>query len=103
MIFLRFIWFWGPVGAYMGLAWYLGENDAMRPPEFIPDKLLHLGAYAFFGVLCMRAFHGGLRTPVWTRTLPALAVTIGYFMLLGHLLAALEVDLERDLTPLLPE
>ena len=32
-----------------------------------------------------------------------LAVTIGYFMLLGHLLAALEVDLERDLTPLLPE
>jgi len=32
-----------------------------------------------------------------------LAVTIGYFLMLSHLLAALEVELEEDLTPLLPE
>lgn len=58
---------WVPVGAFMALLFYLSHRQVLpRVPEF-NDKVVHLLAYLVLGILCLRAFHGGLQ-PLRSRT-----------------------------------
>lgn len=42
------------------------------------DKLIHFLAYGLFGVLCLRAFHGGMNRLRWYSSVLAMTLTIGF-------------------------
>ena len=69
---------WGPVLAFM-LAIYLYSLQKMivAPPR-ISDKVLHATAYGLFGLLCIRATHGGLRPLRLLPTILALLLSLAY-------------------------
>jgi len=77
---LRIIGLWGPVALFMVLIY------AFSAPGSIPrfpghwDKAVHAGAYGMFGLLCVRAFHGGLRPARILPTLWAMLLVLGYAM-----------------------
>ena len=76
---LRFIGLWAPVAAFMILVFLLSARDF--PGVELPsggDKLLHAAAYFVFGLLCLRAFHGGLRAPRTQAAWSAMLLAIGY-------------------------
>lgn len=57
----RWFWYWGPVGCYAGLIFYLSSLSFF--PETLPsffrdlgDKSQHMVAYGVFGILWYRAF-----------------------------------------------
>lgn len=69
---------WGPVVLYLGLLYFLSDQNTVPGAEYIWDKFLHTCAYAVLGVLLLRASHGGLGG---FRPWPALGsflFTIGY-------------------------
>ena len=43
----------------MALVYGLSAQATLPAVESVGDKLVHVGAYALFGLLCLRAFHGG--------------------------------------------
>jgi VanZ family protein len=76
---LRRIGLWGPVVAFMVLVYALSGTEAPAVVTRVGDKVVHTAAYAVFGLLCLRATHGGLGRlrPVPTLLALALAVTYG--------------------------
>ena len=78
----RILSLWLPVGAFMGLLYFLSSRADLviaSPPGW--DKVLHAAAYAILAGLAIRAFHGGLgRLALWP-TVFALLLTVAYGML----------------------
>ena len=72
---------WAPVLGFMVLIYALSAQESLPAAEYVWDKALHTGAYALFGVLCLRAFHGGLRGLRPLPTLLALTTTLLYAVL----------------------
>ena len=81
MRLLRLASLWAPVIGYMGLIYSLSAQQTLPAAEYFWDKALHSGAYAFFGILCLRAFHGGLRPLRAWPTVLALLTTLLYAVL----------------------
>lgn len=74
----RRIGLWGPVVAFMiaVLTVPAGSVDAIH--ERIWDKAAHTLAFALFGLLCLRAFHGGIRSLALGPTIAALILATGF-------------------------
>jgi VanZ family protein len=62
----------------MVAVWFLSDGLSLQTPELLSDKVLHFAAYGLFGLLNLRAFHGGFRRPVWWASLAALLLTVGF-------------------------
>ncbi|MEE8412702.1 MAG: VanZ family protein [Acidobacteriota bacterium] len=62
----------------MAAVWFLSDTISLETPELLSDKILHFLAYGLFGVLNLRALHGGFRRPVLWATVAALALTAGF-------------------------
>jgi VanZ family protein len=75
---LRLIGLWGPVALFMVLIYGLSGSRALPGVPDMWDKLVHGVAYGFFGILCLRATHGGLSRPRPGPTLAALCLAISY-------------------------
>jgi hypothetical protein len=75
---LRILGLWGPVGAFMILVYALAGDLGGGGGPRAWDKVLHAGAYAGFGLLSLRAFHGGLRALRPWPTVLAMMLTLGY-------------------------
>jgi VanZ family protein len=69
---------WAPVAAYMALIHLLSSQSSLPVSGLIWDKLAHTAAYCLFGVLCLRAFHGGLRRLELRPTILAMLLTLAY-------------------------
>ena len=50
---------WAPVGACMGLIFWLSSMSSPPSPGPINDKILHFVAYGGLATLCLRATSGG--------------------------------------------
>jgi len=66
----RLLHLWLPPAAFMALLFLSSSTGDVSLPLPVPDKLLHLAAYAVLGFLFLRAFHGGI--PGALRLRPAL-------------------------------
>jgi VanZ family protein len=75
---LRFISLWGPVVAFMVLVYTLADQEGLPATGRLLDKALHAAAYALFGGLCLRAFHGGIRPLRRWPTVLAMLLTLAY-------------------------
>jgi VanZ family protein len=75
---LRLIGLWGPVALFMVLVFALSGSRALPGVPDMWDKLVHAVAYGVFGILCLRAMHGGLSRPRPLPTLAALGLAVGY-------------------------
>jgi len=75
---LRLIGLWAPVLAYMVGIFLLSGQPEPALARLTWDKLLHAGAYALFGLLCLRATHGGFKSLRRPRAVVALILCIGY-------------------------
>jgi len=75
---MRFLGLWAPVVGFMVAIFYLSAQSSLPVGVNVSDKLLHAGAYGLFGLLCQRAFHGGLRPLRWRPVIGALLLTLGY-------------------------
>jgi VanZ family protein len=70
--FLRLLFLWVPVVAYLGLIFYLSAQSSVPWASHYPDKLLHALEYMALALLLARALNGGLgRVPagrllLWT-------------------------------------
>ena len=51
---------WLPVGAFLGLSFYLSSRPGHELPELMPDYVAHALEYLALGLLVLRAFNGGL-------------------------------------------
>ncbi len=69
---------WAPVGAYAAVLYVLAIQQDVSALPSLNDKLLHALGYGLFGVLAIRAFHGGLGPLAAGRTFLAFLVTVGY-------------------------
>ena len=69
---------WAPSIAFMAAVWFLSDAISLETPELLSDKILHFLAYGLFGLVNLRAFHGGFRKPVLWATVAALALTAGF-------------------------
>ena len=78
MSLLKRIGLWGPVAVFVVGVWVLSAQPDLPAPEIVSDKVLHVVAYAAFGVLCLRAWHGGLSPLALRPTVVALLLTVGY-------------------------
>lgn len=72
---------WSPVIGFMILIYSLSSRESLPAAEYFWDKLLHVGAYAVFGTLCLRAMHGGIRSLRRRPALLAMLTTVLYGML----------------------
>lgn len=81
MKLVRLVSLWTPVIAFMALIYALSAQSTLPAAEYVWDKALHAGAYGLFGMLCLRAFHGGLRPLRPLPVLAALAMTLLYAVL----------------------
>ena len=72
---------WAPVAAYMALIHLLSSQSSLPVSGLIWDKLAHTAAYCLFGVLCLRAFHGGLRRLELRPTILAMLLPLAYAMI----------------------
>lgn len=75
---LRLAGLWAPSIGFMAAVWFLSDTVSLETPELLSDKVLHFLAYGLFGVLNLRALHGGFRRPVLWATVAALALTAGF-------------------------
>lgn len=78
---LRIVSLWAPVGAFMALLQILSSQSSLPASGLVWDKLLHTAAYCAFGVLCLRAFHGGVTPLRPTPAALAMLLTLGYAVL----------------------
>ena len=69
---------WGPVLAFMLAVYLYSLQELVVAPSRISDKVLHAGAYGLFGLLCIRATHGGLRPLRLLPTTLALLLSLAY-------------------------
>ena len=69
---------WAPVLAFMALIFLLSAQSDLPPVERVSDKTLHVLAYFVFGLLCLRATHGGIRPLRAGPALAALLLVVGY-------------------------
>jgi VanZ family protein len=75
---LRFISLWGPVAAFMVVVFSLAGSSGLPDVEESWHPLIHAVAYLVFGILCLRATHGGLARLRPGPTVAALALAAGY-------------------------
>jgi VanZ family protein len=75
---LRLVGLWAPVAAYMTLIHFLSSRSSLPAADLVWDKLAHTAAYCLFGVLCLRAVHGGLRKLRLWPSLLAMLLTLAY-------------------------
>ena len=78
MSVIRWIGLWGPVAGFMAALFLISGQSALPGAEYVWDKVLHAGAYAVFGLLCLRATHGGIRPLRGKPTVGALALGLAY-------------------------
>lgn len=69
---------WGPVAAFMALIFFLSGQSDLPAVEQVSDKTLHAAAYFVFGLLCLRATHGGIGPLRCRPTLVALVLALAY-------------------------
>jgi VanZ family protein len=74
----RWISLWSPVVGFMLLVWFLSGQSDIPAAEYVSDKLLHVVAYAGFGLFSLRACHGGVRPLRRGPTLLAILLAVGY-------------------------
>jgi VanZ family protein len=72
---------WAPVFGFMVLIYSLSSRESLPASELVWDKAMHVGAYGVFGLLCLRAFHGGIRPLRAAPTVLAMLTTLLYAML----------------------
>jgi VanZ family protein len=55
---IKFLYYWLPLLLYCALIYFFSANEypAYIPKKFSADKLVHFCAYAFLGMLVIRAF-----------------------------------------------
>jgi len=75
---LRLIGLWGPVALFMVLVFALSGSSALPGVPDMWDKLVHAVVYGVFGILCLRATHGGFSRPRPGPTLAALCLAVAY-------------------------
>ncbi len=75
---LRLTGLWAPSIGFMVAVWFLSDAISAETPDLVSDKILHFLAYGLFGLVNLRAFHGGFRRPVLWATVAALALTAGF-------------------------
>ena len=75
---LRLAGLWAPSIGFMAAVWFLSDAISLETPELLSDEILHFLAYGLFGLVNLRAFHGGFRKPVLWATVAALALTAGF-------------------------
>ncbi len=75
---IRWLGLWGPVLAFVLLVFFLSSQSSVPGIERLWDKFLHTAAYGVFGVLCLRACHGGMRRLRPRQTALAMLITVGY-------------------------
>jgi VanZ family protein len=76
---VRLLWLWTPVVAYMLAIFYVSGLSIAPLPEEVSDKTGHFVAYAGLALLCVRAVGGGLPCRVVLRVaVLALAIAGGY-------------------------
>ena len=78
MKFRTLLSLWAPVAAFMALIHFASSQSSLPVAGLVWDKLSHTAAYCLFGVLCLRAFHGGLRPLRPWPSLFAMLLTIAY-------------------------
>ena len=69
---------WAPVLLVAAIFFVVAVQRDMGAASRIWDKALHAGGYALFGLLALRAAHGGWRDPARGAVALAAAVTIGH-------------------------
>jgi VanZ family protein len=62
----------------MALLHLLSSRSSLPLSDLFWDKLAHTAAYCLFGVLSLRAFHGGLRPLRLTPSIAAMLLTLAY-------------------------
>ena len=63
----------------MALLYLASSTDDLPSVDLISDKVMHLAAYTFLGLLFLRAFHGGMPAAMrWLPVLAAVAATVTY-------------------------
>jgi VanZ family protein len=67
---------WGPFIAALAVVFWLSSMSDVPGARYFWDKALHMVGYAGLGLLALRAFHGGFKTPRLTPTLLAAATVI---------------------------
>ena len=75
---LRLIGLWGPVALFVATLFFLSGQSTLPGAEQVWDKALHAGAYAVFGLLCLRATHGGVGPLRGGPTVGAIVLALGY-------------------------
>ena len=78
---MRRLSLWGPVVGFMVAIFFVSAQSSLPVRVDVSDKLLHACAYGFFGLLCQRAFHGGLRPLRLRPVIGALLLVLGYALL----------------------
>jgi VanZ family protein len=69
---------WAPVCAFMALIHFLSSQSSLPGSGIVWDKLAHAAVYSAFGVLCLRAFHGGIARLRLAPSVLAMLLTLGY-------------------------
>jgi VanZ family protein len=62
----------------MAAIFFISGQSTLPGSEYVWDKVLHAGAYAVFGLFCLRATHGGIRRLRGGPTAWALALGLAY-------------------------
>ena len=75
---MRWLSLWAPVFGFMALIWLLSGQSDVPAAEYVSDKLLHVVGYGVFGLLCLRACHGGLGKLRRGPALAAILFGVGY-------------------------
>ena len=75
---LTWLGLWGPVAAFMVVVYVVSVPVSLTPAITAWDKLVHVAAYGTFGILSMRAFHGGIRRPRVLPTLLSMLLVLSY-------------------------
>lgn len=75
---MRAVLLWGPVLAFMVLVWVLASPGHLPPTPSHWDKVIHAVGYGTFTVFCLRAFHGGFRSPRVAPSIAAMTLAIGW-------------------------
>ncbi len=69
---------WAPVIGFMILVYGLSAQETLPAIEQLGDKVVHVGAYGLFGLLCLRAFHGGIGKLRYRPTILAISTVALY-------------------------
>ena len=70
---------WGPLGLYMAIMFFVSSRPRPETLDDTPDLVLHGGAYFVMALLAVRALARGLRKPAPLRALfGGLAIALAY-------------------------